>query len=158
MMPIKMKEEMPARPIGNTVNTISFDKVPASQTRINFKHYTMRAAVSEAECYLIHQSTGFKTQCLHLCIIKLVFGQKCFTFAHFKSSLTTWPGAVRPDSVTPSRYASLVSSQGYTINRLYRNPKVKRSVATKDTSERCRRNPKKKINSWSFHNSSSIFR
>jgi hypothetical protein len=50
-MPVKIKEEIPANPIGNTVNTINFDKVSASRIKINFKHNTKLVAISEVECY-----------------------------------------------------------------------------------------------------------
>ena len=49
--PVKIKDEIPGAPIGNTVNTINFDKVTASRIRINFKHDMKQVAVSEVECY-----------------------------------------------------------------------------------------------------------
>jgi Mannosylglycerate hydrolase MGH1-like glycoside hydrolase domain/NedA-like, galactose-binding domain/Glycosyl hydrolase family 65, C-terminal domain len=49
--PVKVKEHNPVQPIGNTVNTIAFDKVKATAIRINFKHETKQVAVSEVECY-----------------------------------------------------------------------------------------------------------
>ena len=49
--PVNKKEQRPAKPVGNTVNTIVFDKVGTSGIRINFKHVTKHVAVSEIECY-----------------------------------------------------------------------------------------------------------
>ena len=37
--------------IGNTANTIDFEKVSTSKLRINFRHALKQVAVSEIECY-----------------------------------------------------------------------------------------------------------
>jgi hypothetical protein len=50
-LPVKLKEHMPLKLIGNTANEIVFSKVTASAIRINFKHTTKQVAVSEIECY-----------------------------------------------------------------------------------------------------------
>ncbi|MGH2565409.1 MAG: discoidin domain-containing protein, partial [Ginsengibacter sp.] len=49
-IPVKLKKQNP-KFIGNTVNTIVFDKVTASRIRINFTHQAKQVAVSEIECY-----------------------------------------------------------------------------------------------------------
>ena len=49
-IPVTIKEQ-PKQFIGNTGNTIVFDKVSATRIRINFKHITAHVAVSEIECY-----------------------------------------------------------------------------------------------------------
>ena len=50
-IPVKLKEQNAGKFIGNTVNTIAFDKITANRIRINFKHAKMQVAVSEIECY-----------------------------------------------------------------------------------------------------------
>ena len=50
-LPVKLKERMPGKIMGNTVNKIIFDKVTATGIRINFKHEKKQVAVSEVECY-----------------------------------------------------------------------------------------------------------
>ena len=50
-LPVKPRESTTVKPIGNTVNTMAFDKVTASRIRINFKHGVKAVAVSEIECY-----------------------------------------------------------------------------------------------------------
>jgi len=50
-IPVKLKEQDAGKLIGNTVNTIPFDKITANKIRINFKHTKMQVAVSEIECY-----------------------------------------------------------------------------------------------------------
>lgn len=50
-LPITVTEQKPAKPVANTVNTVSFNKVNASRIRINFTHTTRATAVSEVECY-----------------------------------------------------------------------------------------------------------
>jgi hypothetical protein len=47
-LPLIIKE---TKLVGNTVNTIPFDKVLASEVRINFKHKTKQVALVEIECY-----------------------------------------------------------------------------------------------------------
>jgi len=49
-LPVKVRELNPAKPVGNTVNTIVFDKVAARRIKINFRHETRALAVSEIEC------------------------------------------------------------------------------------------------------------
>jgi hypothetical protein len=50
-LPVRTKEIIPDKPVGNTVNTIVFDKVTATRIRINFKHESKSVAISEVECY-----------------------------------------------------------------------------------------------------------
>jgi hypothetical protein len=50
-MAVKPKQQNANKLIGNTVNTIFFDKMMANKIRINFKHIKMQVAVSEIECY-----------------------------------------------------------------------------------------------------------
>ena len=50
-LPVRAKEIIPDKPVGNTVNTIFFDKVTAARIRINFKHESKSVAISEVECY-----------------------------------------------------------------------------------------------------------
>lgn len=50
-LPVKVKELNPARPAGNTVNTLVFDKVSTSRIRINLKHEKNPVALTEVECY-----------------------------------------------------------------------------------------------------------
>ena len=50
-LPVKLKKNNPGKITGNTVNTMAFDKVTATQLRIHFKHTTKQVAVSEIECY-----------------------------------------------------------------------------------------------------------
>ena len=50
-LPVKVKEQQPVKPVGNTVNAIVFDKITANRIRINFKHALKAVAVSEVECY-----------------------------------------------------------------------------------------------------------
>lgn len=50
-MPVKIKEQQPSDPVGNTVNTIRFEKLKATGIRINFIHKLKQVAVSEIECY-----------------------------------------------------------------------------------------------------------
>lgn len=49
--PVRIKNPNRLKPVGNTVNTISFDKITASHIRINFNHDDKAVAVSEIECY-----------------------------------------------------------------------------------------------------------
>jgi hypothetical protein len=49
-LPVKLREQN-HKLIGNTGNTIAFDKITATRIRINFKHETKAVAVSEIECY-----------------------------------------------------------------------------------------------------------
>jgi hypothetical protein len=49
-VPVKV-EQQPKKFIGNTVNTIAFDKITTNKIRINLKHTEMHIAVSEIECY-----------------------------------------------------------------------------------------------------------
>jgi hypothetical protein len=48
---VKENKRIPQQPIGNTVNTIEFDKLSTNQIRIHFKHSKKQVAVSEVECY-----------------------------------------------------------------------------------------------------------
>jgi hypothetical protein len=50
-MPVHLKKQNAVKLLGNTSNTIAFDKVNASAIRINFKHTGKQVAVSEIECY-----------------------------------------------------------------------------------------------------------
>jgi hypothetical protein len=50
-LPLKIKEQKPAQPVGNTVNTLLFDKINATAIRVNFVHQKGQVAVSEIECY-----------------------------------------------------------------------------------------------------------
>nr|AIA12740.1 F5/8 type C domain protein [uncultured bacterium] len=50
-LPVKVKEQSPAKPVGNTENMVVFDKVSATGIRINFKHATKAVALCEVECY-----------------------------------------------------------------------------------------------------------
>jgi mannosylglycerate hydrolase MGH1-like protein/F5/8 type C domain-containing protein/glycosyl hydrolase family 65 len=49
--PVAVKEQLPASPVGNTENTLVFDKTSATRVRINFEHSQKQVAVSEIECY-----------------------------------------------------------------------------------------------------------
>lgn len=48
-IPVKVTESSP--PVGNTVNTVVFERVSASRIRATFKHETKQLAISEIECY-----------------------------------------------------------------------------------------------------------
>jgi hypothetical protein len=48
---LPVKAQPGARFIGNTVNTISFEKITAARVRLNFKHRSKQVAISEVECY-----------------------------------------------------------------------------------------------------------
>lgn len=50
-LPVKMKEQKPAKPVANTVNTEVFDKVNTTRIRVNFTHPSRATAVTELECY-----------------------------------------------------------------------------------------------------------
>jgi hypothetical protein len=50
-LPVKIKELNPEKFVGNTMNTIIFDKVAATRIRINLKHEKKQLALSEVECY-----------------------------------------------------------------------------------------------------------
>jgi len=50
-IPVKTKGQQPSKPIGNTENTLVFDKVTTSRVRINFTHNRKQVAISEIECY-----------------------------------------------------------------------------------------------------------
>ena len=52
-LPVTVKERNPLSPVGNTVNTVDFDRVIAKQIRVNFKHEAkgLAVAVAEVECY-----------------------------------------------------------------------------------------------------------
>lgn len=50
-LPVNLKEKIPGKLIGNTVNTFVFDNVNTTAFRINFKHTTKQVAISEVECY-----------------------------------------------------------------------------------------------------------
>ena len=50
-LPVKLKNQSAGKLIGNTVNTIAFNKISATNIRINFKHKFKQVAVSEVECY-----------------------------------------------------------------------------------------------------------
>jgi F5/8 type C domain/Trehalase len=49
--PVKLKEQIPGKLVGNTVNNIAFDKIITFRIRINFKHESKQIAVSEIEFY-----------------------------------------------------------------------------------------------------------
>jgi F5/8 type C domain/Trehalase len=50
-LPVKLVEQQPEKPVGNTVNRIVFETVTAQSIRINFRHTTKQVAVSEIELY-----------------------------------------------------------------------------------------------------------
>ncbi len=50
-IPVKPEEQDPEKPAGNTVNTVTFDKVSAQRIRINFKHPSTGLALAELQCY-----------------------------------------------------------------------------------------------------------
>jgi len=50
-LPVKLKNTNAGKLTGNTVNTISFNGVIATNIRVNFQHKTKQIAVSEIECY-----------------------------------------------------------------------------------------------------------
>jgi len=50
-MPVTIKTREPANPVGNTENTLVFDKLTAARIRINFVHAKKQIAISEIECY-----------------------------------------------------------------------------------------------------------
>ena len=50
-LPAKLEKQNAGKFTGNTVNTISFNKVTATGIRINFTHTIKQVAVSEIECY-----------------------------------------------------------------------------------------------------------
>jgi hypothetical protein len=50
-IPVAVKEQLPASLVGNTQNTLVFDKTSATRVRINFAHSQKQVALSEIECY-----------------------------------------------------------------------------------------------------------
>jgi len=50
-LPVKMIEQHPEKPVGNTVNSIAFETVTTKSIRINFRHTIKQVAVSEIEFY-----------------------------------------------------------------------------------------------------------
>jgi Mannosylglycerate hydrolase MGH1-like glycoside hydrolase domain/NedA-like, galactose-binding domain/Glycosyl hydrolase family 65, C-terminal domain len=48
---VPIKEQRPAKPVGNTETTLSFDKITTTRIRINFAHAQKQVAISEIECY-----------------------------------------------------------------------------------------------------------
>ena len=50
-MHIAIREQRPANLVGNTENTLIFDKTSATRVRINFTHSQKQIAISEIECY-----------------------------------------------------------------------------------------------------------
>jgi len=50
-IPIMIRQQRPRRPVGNTENTLVFDKITTSRVRINFAHAQKQIAISEIECY-----------------------------------------------------------------------------------------------------------
>jgi len=50
-IPIMIRQQRPPRPVGNTENTLVFDKITTSRVRINFAHAQKQIAISEIECY-----------------------------------------------------------------------------------------------------------
>jgi len=50
-IPVATKEQRPATPIGNTENTLVFDKVNATRVRIILAHAQKQVAISEIECH-----------------------------------------------------------------------------------------------------------
>lgn len=50
-IPVAIKKQQPDKPVGNTENTLAFDKVTTTQVRINFVHSQKQVAISEIECY-----------------------------------------------------------------------------------------------------------
>ena len=50
-MPVKLKVSTTSKLAGNTVNTITFEKVKAARARVNFIHRDKQVAVSEVEFY-----------------------------------------------------------------------------------------------------------
>ncbi|HNV30024.1 MAG TPA: discoidin domain-containing protein, partial [Cyclobacteriaceae bacterium] len=50
-LPVKVDESSSGNPVGNTVNTVAFEKVSASRIRVTFKHETKQLAISEIEYY-----------------------------------------------------------------------------------------------------------
>ncbi len=49
--PVMVRQRSPARLVGNTVNTLSFEKLTTSRIRINFKHPSSQIALVEIEYY-----------------------------------------------------------------------------------------------------------
>jgi hypothetical protein len=49
-MPIEIKRQ-PTKPIGNTENSLFFDKITTPRVRISFAHAQKQVAISEIECY-----------------------------------------------------------------------------------------------------------
>jgi hypothetical protein len=50
-MPVAIKQRIPGKMLGNTVNSFHIDKVSAREWRINFVHGKRPIALSEIECY-----------------------------------------------------------------------------------------------------------
>jgi hypothetical protein len=50
-IPVNVKEQMPARTTGNTVNKIAFEKVNAKAIRVEFEHASKAVGLTELECY-----------------------------------------------------------------------------------------------------------
>lgn len=50
-LPVKLKEQQPKKLIGNTGNTINFEKLSTSRIRFTFKHQSQQVAISEIECF-----------------------------------------------------------------------------------------------------------
>ena len=50
-LPVNVKEIKPATFIGNTANTMVFDKITATRIRLNFKHTSKQVAICEVECF-----------------------------------------------------------------------------------------------------------
>lgn len=50
-LPVKLKEQQPKKLLGNTVNTINFEKLSTSRIRFTFKHQSKQVAISEIECF-----------------------------------------------------------------------------------------------------------
>lgn len=49
--PVKISGQKPGKPTGNTINSLTFEKVSARQVRIVINHAAKQVAISEVECY-----------------------------------------------------------------------------------------------------------
>ena len=49
--PVKIKQQIPAKPVANTGNSWVFERINTQMMRINFKHLSKQIAISEVECY-----------------------------------------------------------------------------------------------------------
>jgi len=49
---VKEKNKTPSSPIGNTINTVSFEQITTTQIRINFKNEAKRTSIALTEMEL----------------------------------------------------------------------------------------------------------